>query len=452
MKVPTNTPNGYSIITKIFSENSERGIQLIKISGPTDSKNRYLHWEKMQYLTPPEGFTIEEWWGGTKMARNTLYKELPFIDKNGQVFKFALPDCVLKELHWIDQNVSGQIASSSLVANPHTRDTYLMSSLFEEAINSSQLEGASTTWSVAKEMLRQGREPQDRSEHMIYNNYLAMEFIREFKNDPLTPAMILKLHRILTNNAMEDPGAAGRLRTKDDNVRVVDSQHAEELHTPPEANELPKRLERLCEFANAKETKGFIHPVIRGILLHFMLAYDHPFVDGNGRTARALFYWSMASQCYWLMEFVSISKIIKQAPVQYGKAYLYTENDENDTTYFIIHQLEVIHKAIAQLKTYLDKKSSEIEEAKKIIEGTKRLQGKLNFRQLSLLRHALEHPNAVYTIQGHQKSHAVTYQTARTDLLRMSEELKLLQKRKEGRTFVFIAPANLQSRLIKAKG
>ena len=452
MKIPTAPPNGYAKISQLFSEDCERAMQLIKVSGPTDSKDRYLHWEKMQYLTPPEGFTAEEWWGGTKMARQGLYKELPLVDKNNRIFRFALPDCVLKELHWIDQNASGQIISSSPVANPHTRDTYLMSSLFEEAINSSQLEGASTTWSVAKEMLRQGREPQDRSEQMIYNNYLAMEFIREFKNDPLTPAMILELHKIVTNNAIDDQTACGRLRTENDNVQVVDRQHSQVLHTPPNANELPWRIEKICEFANSQETKAFIHPVIRGILLHFMLAYDHLFVDGNGRTARALFYWLMASRGYWLMEYISISKIINQAPIQYGKAYLYTESDENDTTYFIIHQLDMIHKAIDHLKTYLDKKSSEIEEAEKIIEGTKRLQGKLNFRQLSVLRHALKHPNAVYTIQGHQKSHAVTYQTARTDLLKMSDDLKLLQKRKVGRNFVFVAPSNLQSRLIKAKG
>jgi Fic family protein len=264
--------------------------------------------------------------------------------------------------------------------------------------------------------------------------------------------MILELHKIVTNNAIDDPTASGRFRTEHDNVQVVDRQHAQVLHTPPNANELHWRIEKLCEFANNLETKEFIPPVIRGILLHFMLAYDHPFVDGNGRTARALFYWLMASRGYWLMEYISISKIIKQAPIQYGKAYLYTESDDNDTTYFIIHQLDVIHKAIDHLKAYLDKKSSEIEAAEKIIEGTKRLQGKLNFRQLSVLRHALKHPNAVYTIQGHQKSHAVTYQTARTDLLKMSDELKLLQKRKVGRNFVFVAPSNLQSRLIKAKG
>ena len=61
---------------------------------------------------------------------------------------------------------------------------------------------------------------------------------------------------------------------------------------------------------------GFIHPMIRSIILHFWLAYDHPFVDGNGRTARALFYWSMLRHGYWLFEFISISQIILKGPDQ----------------------------------------------------------------------------------------------------------------------------------------
>jgi Fic family protein len=73
-----------------------------------------------------------------------------------------------------------------------------------------------------------------------------------------------------------------------------------------------------------------------------MLGYDHPFLDGNGRTARALFYWAAANNGYWLMEFISISQIIKQSPAQYGKSFLYSEYDENDVTYFIVHQLSVI--------------------------------------------------------------------------------------------------------------
>jgi hypothetical protein len=75
-----------------------------------------------------------------------------------------------------------------------------------------------------------------------------------------------------------------------------------------------------------------VHPVLRAILLHFMIGYDHPFADGNGRTARALFYWSMARSGYWLMEYTSISHILRKAPARYMRAYLHTETDKNDTT------------------------------------------------------------------------------------------------------------------------
>ena len=182
-----------------------------------------------------------------------------------------------------------------------------------------------------------------------------------------------------------------------------------------------------------------------------MLAFDHPFVDGNGRTARALFYWSTARQGYWLMEFISISRIIKQAPAKYGKAFLYTETDENDTTYFIIHQLNVIRKAINELKIFLDKKVQDLKTAEELLKGAESLRAKLNYRQLALLRHAFKSPGFIYRINEHQQSHGVAYDTARNDLLAMSDRLRLLDKIKEGRRFIFISPPNLIERIEHAK-
>jgi len=219
------------------------------------------------------------------------------------------------------------------------------------------------------------------------------------------------------------------------------------LHTPPNADELPERLEMLCAFANGDLDETFVHPVIKAIILHFMLGYDHPFVDGNGRTARALFYWSMSNANYWLMEFISISRIIKKAPAQYGKAYLYTETDENDLTYFIIHQIEVIEKAIKDLQVYLEDKMKGVEYAEELLENNSKLKGKLNFRQLALIRHAIKHPRFIYKINEHQNSHGISYETARSDLLQLSDKLKLLKKLKSGRSIVFVAPSDLEEKI-----
>ncbi|MGZ8904964.1 MAG: Fic family protein [Methylobacter sp.] len=444
MKLPLSPPDYNTLFKKALSDKS---IGLFGSSfGPTDTEGRYLHWDKLRHLQPPEGWTTEDYWFVLKFARKNLYKKLPFTSKSGEQFQFCMTDSIYRDLHWIDQNAAGRIGMDKPV-NPHTRDTYLISSLIEEAINSSQLEGASTTRNVAKEMLRQGRKPKDHSEQMIFNNYQAMQFIREYKEEQLTPAMILQLHRLLTEATLDDAGKAGQYRHANDDIHVVDASESVLLHTPPEASELPGRIGRLCRFANDMDSKEFIHPVIRAIILHFMIGYDHPFVDGNGRTARALFYWSMANQQYWLMEFISISRIIKQAPAQYGRAYLYTETDDNDLTYFIIHQLEVIKKAINALHEYLGRKAAELDAIEKRLDGSV-LQGQLNHRQLFILRHALDHPNAIYSIKEHQAAHKITYQTARTDLLKLADQFKILSKRKYGNLFVFVAPPDLGQTLI----
>jgi len=257
-------------------------------------------------------------------------KSVPLWDQeNKALFSYNVPDQALEQLHQIDLAAGGSIGVPQAIVNPHTRDQYIVRSLIQEAITSSQIEGAATTRQVAKEMLRSGRPPRDRSEQMILNNFRAMQRIREWKDRPLDAELIFEIHRTITTLTLDKPDAAGRLRRADESVIIVDSSSNEVLHSPPHAKELPKRLAAMCDFANGKTPTHFIHPAIRAIILHFWLAYDHPFVDGNGRTARALFYWFMLRHGYWLFEFISISEIILEAYVQYGEAFLYTETDQN---------------------------------------------------------------------------------------------------------------------------
>jgi Fic family protein len=182
-----------------------------------------------------------------------------------------------------------------------------------------------------------------------------------------------------------------------------------------------------------------------------MIGYDHPFVDGNGRTARAMFYWAIARSGYWLLEFVSISHYLRKAPSLYVRSYLYTETDDNDTTYFLIHQLEVIRKALDGLQEYLTRKVSEQKSTERLLMGSGKLKNRLNHRQLALLTHALKHPGEMYKIEGHQRSHAVVYQTARSDLLGLVE-IGLLNKQKTKKVFLFQVPANLRETIAQLAG
>jgi Fic family protein len=278
-----------------------------------------------------------------------------------------------------------------------------------------------------------------------------MEFVREQKDTALSQALILELHRIVCEGTLDNAMAAGRLRRPDEDVHVVDNGDGTILHTPPPAEELVERLERLCRFANDRSDSGpYLHPVVRAVLIHFMIGYDHPFVDGNGRTARALFYWSMARQGYWLMEYVPISRLIKKAPSQYSRAYLYTETDDNDATYFILHQLRIIRRAIDDLHVYLARRGAELRTVEQVLRRSRRWRDQLNHRQISLLEHALRHPGAQYLIAAHGRAHRVTNGTANADLRHLARQ-GLLEQTRHGRAFVFIAPPDLEE-LLKSSG
>jgi Fic family protein len=334
------------------------------------------------------------------------------------------------------------------MAGPIQRDEYLVRSLIEESITSSQLEGASTTRNVAEKMLREERQPRTRDERMIFNNFRTLRAIQDFRDELFTPGRILGLHRLVTEGTLADPSDAGRLRRSDD-VFVYDRDNGSILHTPPSHLELERRLHLLCEFANRSEKdRPFVHPVIRAILLHFMLGYDHPFVDGNGRTARAIFYWAMLRSGYWLSEFISISHFLRKAPAQYGMAYLYAETDGGDTTYFLIHQLQTIRKAVDALHAFLAKRKSEQRALERLIAPSSRLGDLLNHRQRAVLTHAIRRPGAEYRISGHQHIHAITNQTARTDLTSLAS-LGLLDQHRVGKAFVFTAPADLKQRIAR---
>lgn len=402
---------------------------------------KYLHWDQLLHHTPPEGMTHREWWFAMKLARAGSSKRIPLQDKEGKPFEYLLVEPIPERLHQIDLGAGGRIEMPEQITNPETKDRYYVGSLIEEAITSSQLEGATTTRRVAKDMLRSGRAPRDRSERMILNNYLTMRRIGEVKDDPLTKDLVLELHRLVTEDTLEDPSAAGRLRGPDERV-IVGDEYGGVFHDPPDAAQLDRRMSAMCDFANGRTPDGFVHPAIRSMLLHFWLSYDHPFVDGNGRTARALFYWSMLHHGYWLFEFISISRIIRKAPTQYGLAFLYTETDENDLTYFILYHLDVIRRAIVELYEYIERKTAELKSVEHSLRGVQ----VLNHRQRDLITHALRHPGGQYTIQSHRMSHNVVYETARTDLLDL-EKRGLLRARKIGRTRYFTAPEDLEKRL-----
>jgi len=440
MKMPESPPSFDSLVHEMAGK-PDLLEKIVALTKSQSTSEKYVHWDELRYRPPPGGLTHRQWWLAVKIYRLGLQRIIPLNDDVGRPFKFAIFDWILRQLHETDVGLSGHVRLPDEVKNPDTRNRYIVRGLTEEAFTSSRLEGAVTTRAVAKEMIRSGRNPRSRSERMILNNYSAMQQIGSLKEEPLTPERVLELHRILTSGTLDNADAEGRLRREDENVRVTD-EYGTVFHVPPPASQLPQRLDAMCAFANHENTARFVHPVIRSIILHFWLAYDHPFVDGNGRAARALFYWSMLRNNYWLWEFVSISHVILRAPVQYYRAFLYTETDDNDLTYFIIHQLELMLRAQDELRAYLEREATRMNQLRKRLRGM----DALNHRQRALVEHALSHGDAEFTIDGHQASHRVVYQTARTDLLNLVKRGLLVANRR-GKRMYFRPAKRIEARL-----
>lgn len=404
-------------------------------------RGTYFPWDEVRFRPPPDSLTAEQHWLGLKLRRQSQYSAIPLQDKSGSPFQYLVPEHVAEALHRIDLQAGGNLSVLPLTLSEAGRDQYLVTSLMEEAITSSQLEGATTTRPVAREMLRTDRKPKDRSERMILNNFLTMQRIRELRDQPLTEDLLFELHRRVTDGTLDDPSAAGRLRTAEERINVSDD-FGEIYHDPPAAAELPERLGQMLAFANDNTNAPFIHPALRAIMLHFWLAYDHPFVDGNGRTARALFYWSMLRSGYWLFEYISISQIILKAPAQYSRAFLHSETDDNDLTFFIDYHIGVINKGLDALQRYVQRKQREQREMDALLRNAPIL----NYRQRAILSHALRHAGHQYTVEAHSFSQDVSTQTARNDLKRLAH-LGLMRIFRRGNADVFVPEENIETKL-----
>ena len=393
-------------LAKVLFDKSQKNNEPLKAL--IDKINEeYEYWDSVKYKKIPDGCTsAQELWARVKASRitTTIYTWEKYA------VAFGLTNKMQRMCHEFDMNFGGSWGNSAVISSEN-RERYLIGSLMEEAIFSSQMEGAATTRKVAKEMLRKKMTPKDRSQQMIANNYQTIRFIVDNKETPLTPELVFHIHYLMTEKTLENPEDAGRLRTNND-VVVEDGITHEVVHTPPPYQELPEFVEELCRYFNETDAKVFVHPIIRGIIIHFMIAYMHPFVDGNGRTARALFYWYMLKQGYWLMEYMSVSRVIASSKKSYEKAYQYVESDFMDVGYFIMYNLKVLDKAFKQLQAYIKKKQDE-----KMLANTFLQLGDINERQAQIIRMFIDNPNEVLTVKDVQAKFLITPTTAKSDLM-----------------------------------
>ena len=391
------------------------------------NEQEYIHWDDLRRKKIP--FDPITFWFVIRTIRSTKFREIRI---GNEKFPFYTPENFQKQLHHLDKAspasfdwLFGEFPSEA------NKNQYLSNSLMEEAIASSQLEGAATTRPEAKKILREGRKPKNTSERMIVNNYRTIRRLKELRDKPLSRELILEIHTEITQGTLENESDETDFRTTDDIVVGSKADPTKIYHYPPECAKIPAMIDDLIAFAN--EDDEFIHPIVKAIILHFLIGYIHPFNDGNGRTARALFYWFALKHHYDLLEYISISRIFIHAPAQYSRAYLLTETDSNDMTYFIDFNIHIISQALEELKRYIVQKKKEESQSLQLVEQIP----DLSFRQAEILRDFIKHPTRYYGISEIAGKYKVSLPTARTDLL-LLEKKGRLKKYQDGKRQVFI--------------
>ncbi len=405
-------------------------------------EKNYYYWDKFRHLKFPHDVKAEEAWAYIKLRR-PVTEQTPILSLKGESFVYSLTKTIHQRLNFIDMHAAG-VKSLNQGLHDMQASRFIMSSLTEEAIASSQIEGANTTRKVAKEMLLTARAPRNRDEQMILNNYRMMQRVESWKGLELTESILIEMQSTLTENVLSEEDGRGRFRRDDDDIVIHDPLSGEIVHRPPPAEEMRTEVGRLLAYANSEDEDGeFTHPVIKAAILHFWLSYLHPFVDGNGRSARALFYWYLLKREYWLVQYTAVSRAIKLSRKAYDDSFLQSELDDNDLTYFLLYITRVFEQAVEQFLAYFKEKQREAQLLKDRVSKTSHY----NARQLSLLSYFRNHEKETVDVVTHQNKNGVSRPTAYNDLHALVSA-GLLTEMRRGKKFIYVPNINKIKRLI----
>ncbi len=387
----------------------------------------YLSKEEIGYRLPND-LALGELWQEVIKFRKQKSEILPFKAQDNQNLWCFLTPALQRKLYEIDSSGKDSLYR---VVKKEIEHELIRDSLIEEALYSSVIEGAFSTMKRLREMVEKEKEPVDINDQMVLNNYHAMQFILQEKHRELSVDFILQLHKIVTEKTLfEDEAYAGRFR--DDMVYVKDKRRDIVIYTPPPAGEVEPAIKKLIEWVNEKNDARFIHPIIKASFIHFYFVYIHPFFDGNGRTARALFYYFLIKNGYGFFKYFSISVVVQKTKIQYYKAIKDVEDCNADLTYFLLYMaetiLESIHLVTERIVQHYQRDFVFVRLKEKGVF--------LNERQEKFLKRFLVNDKRVITIKAYKDWFKVVYETARRDLEDLAAQGVLL-KSKHRRQFVY---------------
>ncbi|MCH8023140.1 MAG: Fic family protein [Candidatus Marinimicrobia bacterium] len=205
------------------------------------------------------------------------------------MIKYVLPTNWIKydPLAIVNDLIEAKAAVKSLIAMPYQRswvEQLQIVQLKREIAGTSRIEGADFTEKELDEALKESPEQlRTRSQRQAAACKRAYQWIADSPDDrPIDEELIYQIHRRIITGADDDHCPPGKLRAADQNVSFGTPRHRGVDGGPQCASAFEKLMENV--------QSGFPHHdhLIQALALHYHLAAMHPFLDGNGRTARAV--------------------------------------------------------------------------------------------------------------------------------------------------------------------
>jgi len=376
---------------------------------------RYLSRQEIIHRLPVS-ISIQQFWPELEKERRKRSQKLPLLAQDGKPFWFVLTGGIEKQCDAI-----AELARRDIAFTGPEFDALFQDAVVDEAVYSSVIEGAFTSREQAVDFIRQNKQPRNKSEQMVKNNYDALTYVLEHLEDEISEETILQIANIVTRSAAEVQMTGYR----DGAVYVTGREGV--VYTPPQADAVPEMMRSLVTFIQKSE----LHPLLKACIAHFYFVYIHPFGDGNGRTARALSYMMLLQSGYDFFRYFSISGIVAEERGKYYRSMRNVEDSDGDMTYFIDAYSGMLARTVEQMENHLKYHVIAGQKLKELEQNST-----LNERQLKGAKWLLESSGSNVTVEIWRKKYKVVTETARRDLLVLCDA-GLLVRELDGRKAVF---------------
>ncbi len=184
----------------------------------------------------------------------------------------------------------------------------------EEIIATNRIENINFNRKSVRDILK-GMAPADEAENRILGRKKGLEFIADTSNK-ITEENLYRLYNITVGDFLSEeekllPGSFYR----HDSVYITG---ATPVHAGINHTKLPEYMENFIDFINREDGMNIF---VKAAVVHFYMAYLHPYFDGNGRMARIVHLWYLVQQGYSMALFIPFSSLLEKDRNRYYKAF-----------------------------------------------------------------------------------------------------------------------------------